>query len=180
MNKNKRKESTNLYNSPLSAKKNKTIEKNLNIIDSNKNTVRKTTLEMNDYNSNFRNLSTIKKVRKDIDFEETNSDNYFPDTREEQLQIIKKKYIEDENNNDIENHNEELLNVVENDNNSENKSNEGENDEDEDEKIENYNNDINIKNKKYKNNDDNKSYDDEEIGQINYKALKLEQAPFKI
>ena len=185
MNKNKRKESTNFYNSPLSAKKNKTIEKNLNIIDKinlngNINTDKKTSLEVNDYNYNFRNLSTIKKVRKDIDFEETNSDNYFPDTREEQLQIIKKKYIEDENNNDIENQNEELLNVVENDNNSENKSNEGENDEDEDEKIENYNNDINIKNKKYKNNDDNKSYDDEEIGQINYKALKLEQAPFKI
>ena len=185
MNKNKRKESTNFYNSPLSAKKNKTIEKNLNIIDKinlngNINTDKKASLEVNDYNYNFRNLSTIKKVRKDIDFEETNSDNYFPDTREEQLQIIKKKYIEDENNNDIENQNEELLNVVENDNNSENKSNEGENDEDEDEKIENYNNDINIKNKKYKNNDDNKSYDDEEIGQINYKALKLEQAPFKI
>ena len=181
MNKNKRNQNMNLYNSPLSDRKNKTIEKNLNIIDSNKNTVRKTSLEMNDYNSNFRNLSTIKKVRKDIDIEETNSDNYFPDNREEQLQIIKKRYIEDENNNnDIENKNEELLHVIENDINSDNKSNEGENDEDEDEKIENYNNDINIKNKKYKNNDDNKSYDDEEIGQINYKALKLEQAPFKI
>jgi hypothetical protein len=179
MSQNKRKENINLNNSPLSARKNKTIDKNLKIIDSN-NKVRKASLEMNDYNYNFRNLSTIKKARKDIDLEETNIDNYFPDNREEQLQIIKKKYIEDENNNDIENQNEELLNVVENDNNSENKSNEGENDEDEDEKIENYNNDINIKNKKYKNNDDNKSYDDEEIGQINYKALKLEQAPFKI
>lgn len=186
MNKNKRKASMNLYNSPLSARKNKTIEKNLNIIDKIKlnsinNTDRKTSLEMNNYNYNFRNLSTIKKVRKDIDFDETNSDNYFPDTREEQLQLIKKKYIEDENNNnDIENQNEELLHVIENDNNSENKSNEGENDEDEDEKFENYNNDINIRNKKHKNNDDNKIYDDEEIGQINYKALKLEQAPFKI
>jgi len=186
MNQNKRKASMNLYNSPLSARKNKTIEKNLNIIDKIKlnsinNTDRKTSLEMNNYNYNFRNLSTIKKVRKDIDFDETNSDNYFPDTREEQLQLIKKKYIEDENNNnDIENQNEELLHVIENDNNSENKSNEGENDEDEDEKFENYNNDINIRNKKHKNNDDNKNYDDEEIGQINYKALKLEQAPFKI
>jgi len=186
MNKNKRKASMNLYNSPLSSRKNKTIEKNLNIIDkinlnSINNTDRKTSLEMNNYNYNFRNLSTIKKVRKDIDFDETNSDNYFPDTREEQLQLIKKKYIEDENNNnDIENQNEELLHVIENDNNSENKSNEGENDEDEDEKFENYNNDINIRNKKHKNNDDNKNYDDEEIGQINYKALKLEQAPFKI
>ena len=186
MNQNKRKASMNLYNSPLSSRKNKTIEKNLNIIDkinlnSINNTDRKTSLEMNNYNYNFRNLSTIKKVRKDIDFDETNSDNYFPDTREEQLQLIKKKYIEDENNNnDIENQNEELLHVIENDNNSENKSNEGENDEDEDEKFENYNNDINIKNKKHKNNDDNKNYDDEEIGQINYKALKLEQAPFKI
>ena len=181
LNKNKRKENTNLYNSPLSARKNKTIEKDLNIIDNNKNTVRKTSLEMNDYNSNFRNLSTIKKVRKDIDIEETNSDNYFPDNREEQLQIIKKRYIEDENNiNDIENQNEKLLHVIENDINSDNKSNEGENDEDEDEKIENYNYGINIGNKKHNKNDDNKNYDDEEIDQINYKALKLEQAPFKI
>ena len=186
MDQNKRKASMNLYNSPLSSRKNKTIEKNLNIIDKinlngNNNTDRKTSLEMNNYNYNFRNLSTIKKIRKDIDLDETNSDNYFPDTREEQLQLIKKKYIEDENNNnDIENQNEELLHVIENDNNSENKSNEGENDENEDEKFENYNNDINIRNKKHKNNDDNKNYDDEEIGQINYKALKLEQAPFKI
>jgi hypothetical protein len=180
MNKNKRKENTNLYNSPLSARKNKTIDKNLKIIDSN-NKVRKASLEMNDYNYNFRNLSTIKKARKDIDFEETNIDNYFPDNREEQLQIIKKKYIEDENNNnDLENQNEKLLHVIENDNNSENISNEGENDEDEDEKIENYNNDLNIGKKKHNKNDDNKNYDDEEIDQINYKALKLEQAPFKI
>ena len=180
-NKNKRKENTNLYNSPLSARKNKTIEKDLNIIDNNKNTVRKTSLEMNDYNSNFRNLSFIKKVRKDIDIEETNSDNYFPDNREEQLQLIKKRYIEDENNNnDIENQNEELLHVIENDINYDNKSNEGENDEDEDEKMENYNYGINIGNKKHNKNDDNKNYDDEEIDQINYKALKLEQAPFKI
>jgi hypothetical protein len=180
MNQNKRKENMNLNNSPLSARKNKTIDKNLKIIDSN-NKVRKASLEMNDYNYNFRNLSTIKKARKDIDFEETNIDNYFPDNREEQLQIIKKKYIEDENNNnDLENQNEKLLHVIENDNNSENISNEGENDEDEDEKIENYNNDLNIGKKKHNKNDDNKNFDDEEIGQINYKALKLEQAPFKI
>ena len=180
MSQNKRKENMNVNNSPLSARKNKTIDKNLKIIDSN-NKVRKASLEMNDYNYNFRNLSTIKKARKDIDLEETNIDNYFPDNREEQLQIIKKKYIEDENNNnDLENQNEKLLHVIENDNNSENISNEGENDEDEDEKIENYNNDLNIGKKKHNKNDDNKNFDDEEIGQINYKALKLEQAPFKI
>ena len=180
MNQNKRKENMNVNNSPLSARKNKTIDKNLKIIDSN-NKVRKASLEMNDYNYNFRNLSTIKKARKDIDFEETNIDNYFPDNREEQLQIIKKKYIEDENNNnDLENQNEKLLHVIENDNNSENISNEGENDEDEDEKNENYNNDLNIGKKKHNKIDDNKNFDDEEIGQINYKALKLEQAPFKI
>jgi len=185
MNKNKRKENMNTHNSPDILRKNKTIEKNLNIIDKinlngNYNPDSKTSLEINDYNYRIRNLSTIKKVRKDNDIDETNSDNYFPETREEQLQIIKKKYIEDENNNEIENQNEEFLHVIENDNNSENKSNEGENDDGEDEKIEDNNNDINIGNKKRKKNDDNKNYDDEEIGQINYKALKLEQAPFKI
>ena len=185
MNKNKRKENMNSHNSPDILRKNKTIEKNLNIIDKinlngNYNPDSKTSLEINDYNYRIRNLSTIKKVRKDNDIDETNSDNYFPETREEQLQIIKKKYIEDENNNEIENQNEEFLHVIENDNNSENKSNEGENDDGEDEKIEDNNNDINIGNKKRKKNDDNKNYDDEEIGQINYKALKLEQAPFKI
>ena len=186
MNKNKRKENMNSHNSPDILRKNKTIEKNLNIIDKinlngNYNPDSKTSLEINDYNYRIRNLSTIKKVRKDNDIDETNSDNYFPETREEQLQIIKKKYIEDENNNEIENQNEEFLHVIENDNNSENKSNEGQNDDGEDEKIEDNNNDINIGNKKRKKkNDDNKNYDDEEIGQINYKALKLEQAPFKI
>ena len=185
MNKNKRKENMNSHNSPDILRKNKTIEKNLNIIDKinlngNYNPDSKTSLEINDYNYRIRNLSTIKKVRKDNDIDETNSDNYFPETREEQLQIIKKKYIEDENNNEIENQNEEFLHVIENDNNSENKSNEGENDDGEDEKIEDNNNDINIGNKRRKKNDDNKNYDDEEIGQINYKALKLEQAPFKI
>jgi len=185
MNKNKRKENMSSHNSPDILRKNKTIEKNLNIIDKinlngNYNPDSKTSLEINDYNYRIRNLSTIKKVRKDNDIDETNSDNYFPETREEQLQIIKKKYIEDENNNEIENQNEEFLHVIENDNNSENKSNEGEYDDGEDEKIEDNNNDINIGNKKRKKNDDNKNYDDEEIGQINYKALKLEQAPFKI
>jgi len=186
MNKNKRKENMSSHNSPDILRKNKTIEKNLNIIDKinlngNYNPDSKTSLEINDYNYRIRNLSTIKKVRKDNDIDETNSDNYFPETREEQLQIIKKKYIEDENNNEIENQNEEFLHVIENDNNSENKSNEGQNDDGEDEKIEDNNNDINIGNKKRKKkNDDNKNYDDEEIGQINYKALKLEQAPFKI
>ena len=156
----------------------------------------KTKMEDNNNSDSLYKLS-IKKRNKELILEnEKKSD--FPETREEQLKLIRKKYLEEEEqeqkyniNNTEEINNEQFID-------SENKLNEIKNQEQDQMNNEyNYNNievknnyedenDIDIINDNISNNNnkisdeniDNK--DDEKIDEIENKNIKKKQAPFKV
>ena len=149
-------------------------------------------------NSNSHSLYKLnnKKKNKELILDNENKSN-FPETREEQLKLIRKKYLEEEEqeqkNNNINNNMEEINNEQLVD--SENKLNEIENQE----QIQ-INNEYNYKNIKIKNNyeeendidilndninnkiiDDNiDKIDDKKLDEIVNKNLKKKQAPFKV
>ena len=107
------------------------------------------------------NIENLKKEKnKDINIDEVNK-NKIPGTREEQLLFIKKKYMDEENNIIEENSNNQFMDTDNLYNNTEEKK---------DNDIKNTNED----------NENKKEEEKEKIGEINYNALKLEQAPFKI
>jgi hypothetical protein len=138
---------------------------------------------------------SIKKKNKELILNNENKNN-FPETREEQLKLIRKKYLEEEEqeqkNNNINNfeeiNNEQLID-------SENKLNEIENQEQDQINNEyNYNN-IEIKNNYEEENDidilndniNNKIFDenidkidDKKIEEIANKNIRKKQAPFKV
>ena len=99
------------------------------------------------------NLEKIKNKTNTKSLDEINKSNIL-ETREEQLRLIKKKYMEedDKGNNNEENNNKELLD----------------------------NEDIQNNNDELENLEENKNINNEEIGEIDYGALKLEQLPFKV
>ena len=98
------------------------------------------------------NLEKIKNKANNKSLDEINKKN-IPDSREEQLRLIKKKYMEedDKGNNNEESNNKELLD----------------------------NENIQYNNNELENLEENKN-NDEDIGDIDYSALKLEQVPFKV
>lgn len=99
-----------------------------------------------------KNEINLKKIKKEKNLDETNNNkNQLPGTREEQLKFIKKKYMEEEEGND-KNNNEENNEERITDNNEEMENEE-----------------INETNK-----------NEVDAGDIDYKALKLEQEPFKV
>ena len=133
---------------------------------------------------------SIKKKNKELILNNENKNN-FPETREEQLKLIRKKYLEEEEqeqkNNNINNfeeiNNEQLID-------SENKLNEIENQEQDQINNEyNYNN-IEIKNNYEEENDidiindnisnNNNKINDENIDEIDHKNIKKKKAPFKV
>ena len=156
----------------------------------------KTKMEDNNNSDSLYKLSIKKRNKELILDNEKKSD--FPETREEQLKLIRKKYLEEEEqeqkyniNNMEEINNEQFID-------SENKLNEIENQEQDQINNEyNYNNievknnyeeenDIDIVNDNISNNNnkisdeniDNK--DDEKIDEIENKNIKKKQAPFKV
>ena len=92
----------------------------------------------------------LKKNKKVYNIEETDNNNLLPGTREEQLKFIKKKYMEEEEGNE--------------------KNNEENNDEQITDKNEEIENEENIETNR----------NEEDISNIDYNALKLEQEPFKV
>lgn len=156
----------------------------------------KTKMEDNNNNDSLYKLSIKKRNKELILDNEKKSD--FPETREEQLKLIRKKYLEEEEQEQKYNINnmEEITNEQFID--SENKLNEIENQEQDQINNEyNYNNievknnyeeenDIDIINDNISNNNnkisdeniDNK--DDEKIDEIENKNIKKKQAPFKV
>ena len=102
------------------------------------------------------------KNKKKVSIDDSNK-NKLPDTREEQLFFIKKKYMEEEINN-------KNINI-----NDENNSNELIDNENGNNVIENVDN-----NNLAKKDIDNNENKEEDIGEIDYNALKLEQVPFKV
>lgn len=156
----------------------------------------KTKMEDNNNNDSLYKLSIKKRNKELILDNEKKSD--FPETREEQLKLIRKKYLEEEeqeqkyniNNmeeitneqfidsenklNEIENQEQDQINNEYNYNNIEVKNNyEEEND------IDIINDNISNNNNKISNeNIDNK--DDEKIDEIENKNIKKKQAPFKV
>ena len=105
-----------------------------------------------------------KKKNKDINMDEVKK-NSLKGTREEQLRFIKKKYMEQDENNIIE----------ENNNNQPTDSNNILEENTEENKVNNDN-----KTNKEDNSKNKKNEDKEKIGGIDYNSIKLEQAPFKI
>ena len=134
---------------------------NIVIIDNtNTNTISNINKEENDKEIKNNTKNKNNKIKGKNDTNEVNK-NCLYGTREEQLLFIKKKYME-------ENENES------NQNNTDNIKNENmtENNEIQDNII--------TENKELNNNENEKSGDGEKVGDIDYNSLKFEQIPFKI
>jgi len=96
-------------NQKMNIKRNKNIieknESNKKINDNNK---------VNDKNNNKnkRKIKNIESKLKENNSEEvTNKEDDFPDTRDEQLKVIRKKYMEEEDNGNLNNENNEIENM---------------------------------------------------------------------
>jgi hypothetical protein len=99
------------------------IKRNKNIIEKNENNKKlNDNNKVNDKNDN-KNKHKIKnignKLKNDNSEEVTNKEDDFPDTRDEQLKVIRKKYMEEEDNSNFNNENNDIENM-ENDDKNEN------------------------------------------------------------
>ena len=158
-----------------------TIQKNneSNIIEKINEPINKDNkIQKNDKNNDSNYEIDIKKKEKEKKYEGVSSKNDFPETREEQLRLIKKKYIEQNDNNNNNNYNYNNYNNynIEEINNNENIDNknviENKNDEikNENEDI-NIENNIEIKNDEVNNNNINIKNEDIKSNQINTKII---------
>jgi hypothetical protein len=167
------------------------VEINNSLISKNNNINQdiKTKMEDNNNSDSLYKLNIKKKNRELILNNEKKSD--FPETREEQLKLIRKKYLEEE---EQEQKNKNINNMEEITNeqfiDSENNLNEIENQEQDQINNEyNYNN-IEIKNNYEEENDidiindnisnNNNKINDENIDEIDHKNIKKKKAPFKV
>ena len=164
-------------------------EINNSVVTNNNNINQDIKTKMEDNNNNKGDSLyklNMKKNNKEIILDNGDKNN-FPETREEQLKLIKKKYLDDEEqeqkNNNIEEINSEQFIDSENKlNEMENKDQEQINNEYNYNKIEinnNYEdeNDIDIINSNISNNN---NINDEKIGEIENKNIKVKKAPFKV
>ena len=150
----------NIYQLSLEKEKiREEIEQKMTINKNNENKKNEEKNENKQENEPADNIINKKNKRniRDNNIEEQNKYG-LPGTREEQLILIKKKYMEEEGNNNKHNIDNENNEEIENDENNE---------------YNNLENNLDDNNENIKNGE-------EDIGEIDYDALKLEQVPFKI
>ena len=86
-------------------------KKNKNIIEkSNDDNIMKESDIINDEKNN-KNIYNESNLKENNSEENTNKEDDFPNTRDEQLKLIKKKYMEDEDNSKLNNENNEIKNM---------------------------------------------------------------------
>ena len=86
-------------------------KKNKNIIEkSNEDNIMKESDIINDEKNN-KNIYNESNLKENNSEENTNKEDEFPNTRDEQLKLIKKKYMEDEDNSKLNNENNEIKNM---------------------------------------------------------------------
>ena len=95
-----------------------TIKKNKNILEkTEENNIKdKNTINIKDDKVNKKGKKIEKNLKENNSEEINNKEDEFPDTRDEQLKMIRKKYMEEENNN-IHNENNDLENMENTDDN---------------------------------------------------------------
>ena len=95
-----------------------TIKKNKNILEkTEENNIKvKNTINIKDDKVNKKGKKIEKNLKKNNSEEINNKEDEFPDTRDEQLKMIRKKYMEEENNNNN-NENNDLENMENTDDN---------------------------------------------------------------
>ena len=91
------------------------IKRNKNIIEKNESNKKINDINKVNDKSNNKNKRKIKnnesKLKENNSEEVTNKEDDFPDTRDEQLKVIRKKYMEEEDNGNLNNENNEIENM---------------------------------------------------------------------